>query len=143
MEFSRHAFPTVVVADMEAMGSPSLSHNMSYVVAQAMFYPVAGAHRIQLLSKMEAAYLGCGAQETILKHRITEHENDVHGFEQMCALLASEKVVTEEVRATLEAKVDSLTYANKGLMIQNESQECDVCDRNKLIMDARAEAEPA
>lgn len=30
MEFAQHAFPLVTIADMEAMGSASLSHNMSY-----------------------------------------------------------------------------------------------------------------
>lgn len=46
VEFARHAFPPVVVADMEAMGSPALSHNLSYAAVQAMFYLVAGARRI-------------------------------------------------------------------------------------------------
>lgn len=36
IEFARHAFPSAAVADMKAMGSPALSHNFSYAVAQAI-----------------------------------------------------------------------------------------------------------
>lgn len=96
MEFARHTFPHVVVADMEAMSSSALSHNMSYAATHAMFYLVAGAYRVQLLSVTEAAHSGCAAQESNLRRRIAELENDVYDFEQKCALLASEKVVAEE-----------------------------------------------
>lgn len=40
LEFARHAFPPAAAADMEAMGSPALSHNMTYVAVQSMFYLV-------------------------------------------------------------------------------------------------------
>lgn len=43
----------------------------------------------------------------------------------------------------MEAKVDSLTQGNEGLMIQNKNLERDICDRDKLIMDDRVEAEAA
>lgn len=46
MEYARHAFLPSVVADVEAMGSFALSHNMSYAAAQTMFYLVSGARRI-------------------------------------------------------------------------------------------------
>ena len=46
VEFSHHALPPTAVADMEAMSSSALSHNMSYAAAQSMFYLVAGAQRI-------------------------------------------------------------------------------------------------
>lgn len=36
----------------------------------------------------------------------------------------------------LEMKVGSLTQANKGLMIQNESLERDVSDQDKLLGEA-------
>lgn len=109
MEFACHVFPPADVTEMQAMGSPSLPHNMSYAAAHAMFYLVAGAHRIQLLNEMEATHTGCGVQEGNLKRRIAELEKDVHGFEKRCGLLASEKTGTEEIRSALEAKVDSLT----------------------------------
>lgn len=58
-----------------------------------------------------------------------------------CPLLALEKTVAEEIRSALEAKVNSLTQANEGLMIQNESLKHNVCDCDKLLEEARAEAE--
>lgn len=64
-------------------------------------------------------------------------------FEQRCALLVSKKANTEEIQPALEATVDSLTQANEGLMIQNESLERDVCDRDKLIAGVRVEVEVA
>lgn len=81
MEFACHAFLPAAIADMEAMGSHALSHNISYTTAQAMFYLVAGAHRIQPLGEIEVVHAVCGAQETSLKHQIVEIENDVRGFE--------------------------------------------------------------
>lgn len=56
-------------------------------------------------------------------------------------LLAAEKAVVEEVRSVLESKVDALTQVKEGLMIQNESLERDVIDRNKLIATIQANAE--
>lgn len=35
--------------------------------------------------------------------------------------------------------MDSLTQSNKGLIIQNESVECDVVNRDKLIEDVKVE----
>lgn len=45
------------------------------------------------------------------------------------------------IRSALEMKVDSLTQANEGLMVQNESLEWDVSDHDKLLEESRAEAE--
>lgn len=81
VEFARHAFPFVVVADMEAMGSSSLSHNMSYAAAQPMFYLVAGARRIQLLGDIEAVNAGCDVHEVGLRCQISELGNDIQGLE--------------------------------------------------------------
>lgn len=128
---------------MEAMGSPILSHNMSYVVAQAMFYLVTGARRIQLLNEMVVTHSGCSAREGGLRHRIFELESDVRGLEQKCMLLASEKTVLEEIQYALERKVDSLTQVNEGLVIQNESLERDVVDRDKLVATVQADVEAA
>lgn len=97
VEFANHEFSPIVVANTEAVGSPTLSHNMSYTAAPTMFYLVASARRIQLPNEMEASHSGCGVQEASQKCQNTELENDVHGFEQKCALLASEKAVVEEV----------------------------------------------
>lgn len=47
----------------------------------------------------------------------------------------------EEVCSTLEAKVDSLTYSNEGLMIQNESLDRDVFEWDNFVEEARAESE--
>lgn len=41
----------------------------------------------------------------------------------------------------MEAKIDSLTHANEGLMIQNDILERDVCDHDELLAEARDEAE--
>lgn len=70
VEVACHAFLLPAVTDMEAMGSPTLSHNMSYVAARAMFYLVAGARQIQLLNEMETAHTGCGFWEANLKRQI-------------------------------------------------------------------------
>lgn len=82
MEFARHAFLAAIVADMEAMDIPALSHNLSYAITHAMFYLVASSHRVQHLNKIEDAHLACATQESNLWHWIIELENDVHGFEK-------------------------------------------------------------
>lgn len=94
---------------MESMGNPALSHNMFYAAAQAMFYLVAGSHRVQSLNKMEASHSRCNVHEDGLRGRITELESDVQGLEQKWMLLIDEKTTVEEVRSALESKVDSLT----------------------------------
>lgn len=102
---------------MEAMGSPALSHNMSYAVAQAMFYLIACVRCIQLLGEMEVAHAGCGSRMAKLERHVSELGDDLQRSEQMYQLLVSEKAAVEEVRSALEAKVDSLTQVNEGLMI--------------------------
>lgn len=62
---------------MESMGSPALSHSMTYAAMQAMFYLVTGAWRIQMLSEMEAANAGCGTHIMELEHRISELNGDL------------------------------------------------------------------
>lgn len=118
---------------MEAMGSPPLSHNMSYDVVQAMFFLVAGARRIELLGEIEAAHVGCGSRVTELGHRVSKLGDYLQCSKQKYQLLFSEKSAMEEVSSALEAKVDSLTQINEGLMIQVESLERDVADRDRLI----------
>lgn len=61
---------------MEAIGSSVLSHNMYYVVAQAMFYLVAGAWCVQLLSEIEAVHAGCSSREVGLKRQVFELGSD-------------------------------------------------------------------
>lgn len=76
---------------------------MSYAATHAMFYLVAGARQIQFLNdEMEVVHSGCSVHEASLKYRVVELENDVHDVEQRYTLLASEKVVVEEVRSILE-----------------------------------------
>ena len=41
----------------------------------------------------------------------------------------------EEVRSGLEAKVDSLSQVNEGLMIQVKSLECDAVDHDRMVTD--------
>ena len=77
LEFSRHAFPLAAVGDMDAMGSPALSHNMAYAAAQAMFYLVAGSRCIHSLGEMEGAHTTCGSRVAILEHRLGELGDDL------------------------------------------------------------------
>lgn len=79
------------------MGSPVLSHNMSYDAAQATFYLFVGARHIQLLNEIKVAHSGCSAQEGNLRSQVCELENDVRALEQRCMLLAYEKTVVEEI----------------------------------------------
>lgn len=79
-------FPPAVVADMEAMDSPALSHNMTYVAAQAMFYLVAGARRIQLLGEMETAHAGCGSRVIKLERHVSELSDDLQHSEQKVSI---------------------------------------------------------
>lgn len=58
IEFSGHAFPPAAASDMEAIGSPTLAHNITYTSAQAVFYLVVGARHVQILNEMEAVHLG-------------------------------------------------------------------------------------
>lgn len=95
-----------------------------------MFYLVAGAWRIQLLSEMEATHVGCGFRVAELERRVSELGDDLQHSEKKYQLLVSEKASVEEVRSLLEAKVDSITQVNEGLMIQVESLERDVVDHD-------------
>lgn len=82
VECALHAFPPAAVADMEAMGSPALSHNMSYVAVQEMFYLVAGARHIQSLEEMEVVHAGCGSCVSELERRVFELGDDLQRSEQ-------------------------------------------------------------
>lgn len=115
------------------MGNPVLAHNMAYAAAHAMFYLVAGSHCVHALGEMEAAHATCESRVTRLERRLGELGEDLRLSEQKCELLSSEKTVLGETRAILEAKVDSLTQVNEGLMIQVECLERDAADRDKLI----------
>ena len=55
--------------------------------------------------------------------------------------MSLKKTATEEIRSELERKMDYLTQANEGLMIQNESLDQDVSNRDKLLEEARVESE--
>lgn len=50
------------------------------------------------------------ASEVELKHHIAELEEEACGFEKKYKLLMSEKMDMEEVRLTLESKVDDLSH---------------------------------
>lgn len=117
MDFACHAFPPAAITDMDAMGNPTLVHNMSYAVVHVMFYLVANSHHVQLLHKIEVIHDSCTVREVEFRHQILELEKDAHGFDQRYALLASKKAIVKEAWVTLEHKVDSLVQANKGLMI--------------------------
>lgn len=108
-----------------------------------MFYLVAGARRIQLLGEMEVVHVGCCSRVTELERRVSEHGVDLQCSEQKYQLLGSEKSVEEEVRSSLEAKVDSLTQVNEGLMIQVESLECDAVDHDRVVTALQASADVA
>lgn len=82
MEFVHHAFPLIVVSDLDAIGSPALSHNMPYTAAQAMFYLVDDSWHIQLLSEMDKIHPGCDAREAEYKHQIFELEKDTRSFDR-------------------------------------------------------------
>lgn len=143
MEFARYAFPPAAVADMEAMVSPSLSHNITYVAAQAMFYLIAGTRHIQLLGEMEATHAWCGSCVIELERHVSELGDDLQRSEQKYQLLVSEKAIVEKVRSTLEAKVDSLTQVNEGLMIQVESLERDAIEHDQMVTALQASADVA
>lgn len=76
IEFTRHAFPSTTVMNMDAMGSPALSHNMTYVAAQAMFYLVAGARHIKSLGEMEAMHARCGSRISEFERHVVELGDD-------------------------------------------------------------------
>lgn len=71
IEFARHAFPPVVVADMDAIANIAFSHNISYAIAQAMFYLVAGSRCIQRLGELERVHTNFVARESKYKLQIT------------------------------------------------------------------------
>lgn len=75
-EFVRYALPLVVVTDMDVMASSTLSHNMEYVIAQAMSYLVAGSQHIQCLSGIEQAHVVFIANELEHKRQITDLEKE-------------------------------------------------------------------
>lgn len=104
VDFARHAFPPTAVSDMESMGSPTLSHNMYYSAAHAMFYLVAGDRRLQSLNEMEAAHSRCSTHEDGLRCQISELENYVQGLEQKRMLLAAEKTLWKRFGVPWKAK---------------------------------------
>lgn len=65
-----------------------------------------------------------------LERSVSELSGNLQRSEQKYQLLVSKKVVVKEVKSGLETKVDSLSQVNEGLMIQVESLERDVADRD-------------
>ena len=98
-----------------------------------MFCPVARSQCIHALGEMETTHAACGSHVASLERRLRELDDDLRLSEEKCELLVSEKNVLDKTRAVLEAKVDSLTQMNEGLMIKVESLDCDVAYRDKLM----------
>lgn len=95
-----------------------------------MCYLAAGSQWIQQLDDLKRAHSYLVASEADLKCQVAELERTIWGFDKKYDLLAAEKEFVEDVWSSLEAQVDSLTQSNEGLMIQNESLERDLSDRD-------------
>lgn len=135
---TQHDFPPAAAPDMESMGSHALSHNMTYIAMQAMFYLVARARHIQSFGEVEVAHAGCGTHVMELERRISELNDVLQCSKQKYQLLVSEKAAIEETRSDLEAKVDSLSQVNEALMVQVEGLERDAVDRDRVITDMQS-----
>lgn len=72
--------------------------------------------RIQIFGEVEAVLAGRGTRMVELEHRVSELSGDLQHSEKRYQLV-SEKAATEEVQSGLEAKVDSVSQVNGGLMI--------------------------
>lgn len=59
----------------------------------------------------------------------------------MYDLLDGEKAYVDDVRSSLEARVDVLNQSNEGLMIHNESLERDIFDHDRQLDVMRVELE--
>lgn len=94
-----------------------------------------------MLGDVKATHAGYDVREIGLRCQVSELGNDIQGLDQKCSLLAAEKATVEEVRVVLDSKVHALTQVNEGLMIQNESLERDIADRDKLIATIQADVE--
>ena len=71
--------------------------------------------------------------EAVLRAKVTELSTAVGRLEEENRSLVSGKLVLEDVRSVLEGQVESLTQANEGLMIQNESLDRDLADREREL----------
>ena len=103
------------------MISPNSVHRKNYAVVQCMLYLGADARCVQRLSQ---GYL------VVLDGKSCT-------FEQKYELQMGQKMFFEEVMATLQGKVENLTLANEGFIIQNESLDRDFNDSDKLVVEVR------
>nr|KAJ0190369.1 hypothetical protein LSAT_V11C800430480 [Lactuca sativa] len=124
---------------MDSMSNVILAHNLAYAVAQAMTYLVVGSHRVQQFDNLEHFHSSLVESEASLRSSVAKLSVMVVRLEDENRFLVSEKSVLEDVHGVLEGQVESLTQSNKGLMIQNESMERDVVDRERELEVLRAD----
>lgn len=73
------------------------------------------------------------ANEKDLKRQVVELKEKAREFNQKSKLLMVEDMFMEEATMTPEGMVDTLTQANKVLIIQSECLDRDVDDRDKIL----------
>nr|KAJ0213541.1 hypothetical protein LSAT_V11C400159110 [Lactuca sativa] len=79
-----------------------------------MTYLVAGSRRVQRFSNLEHAHSILLASEVSLKSEVANLGATVHRLDQQNKSLVSEKLVLEDVRSDLEARVETQTQMNGG-----------------------------
>ncbi|KAL7584393.1 hypothetical protein Lser_V15G42406 [Lactuca serriola] len=94
-----------------------------------MTYLVVGSCRVQRFDELEQVHSSLVESEASLRSKVADLSAMVVCMEGENMYLVSGKSVLEDVRGVLESQVVSLTQENEGLMIQNESLEQDVVDR--------------
>lgn len=139
LEFTFHALPPATVDDMDSMSNVVLDHNLTYAATQAMTYLTAGSRHVQQFDELEHAHSVLSTSEAGLQDEVSGLGATVRRLEGENKSIVSEKMVLENVRSALEGQVDSLTKANEGLMIHNESLERDLVDRVQELEVLRAD----
>nr|KAJ0186289.1 hypothetical protein LSAT_V11C900462480 [Lactuca sativa] len=133
LEFTHYTLPLATIKDMDSMNNAALAHNLAYAAVQSMTYLDAISRCVQRLIDLEHAHFALIASEASLKGKVTDLGPTGHRLDQQNKSLVSEKLVLEDMRSALESQVESLTQANEGLMIQNESLKCDLVDREREL----------
>lgn len=133
LDFTRHALPPATVDDMDSMINVVLAHNLAYAATQVMKYSTTGSRRVQRFDELEHTHSVLSASEAGLQGEAASLGANVQRLEGEKKSLVSEKLVLEDVHSALEGQEESLTQANEGLMIQNESQEQDFVDSKREL----------
>ena len=94
-----------------------------------MTYLAAGSRRVHRFGELEHVHSSLVESEAVLRSKVADLNGTVGRLENKNKSLVSGKLVLEDVRSVLEGQVESFTQANEGLMIQNESLERDLVDR--------------